>query len=103
MGDAHGDYAKVGFDCSGLMMYAFYAVGFQLDHYSGSQYNAGRQVPVSEIKRGDMLFWGAGGSQHVALYLGDGKMIEAPQSGDVVKISDVRYGGMTPMAVRMIE
>ena len=103
VGDAHGDYAKVGFDCSGLMMYAFYAVGFQLDHYSGSQYNAGRQVPVSEIKRGDMLFWGAGGSQHVALYLGDGKMIEAPQSGDVVKISDVRYGGMTPMAVRMIE
>lgn len=101
--DAHGDYAKVGFDCSGLMMYAFYAVGIELDHYSGSQYNAGRQVPVSEMKRGDMLFWGAGGGQHVALYLGDGKMLEAPQSGSYVKISDVRWGGMTPNAVRLIE
>ncbi|WP_287861813.1 DIP1281 family NlpC/P60 protein [Corynebacterium sp.] len=97
--DAHGDYNKVGFDCSGLMMYAFYGVGFKLDHYSGYQYTAGKQVPSSEAKRGDMLFWPG----HVALYLGDGKMIEAPQSGDVVKISDVRWGGMQPMAVRMIE
>ncbi|MBC2681565.1 hypothetical protein GSS87_04005 [Corynebacterium sp. 4HC-13] len=101
--DAHGDYAKVGFDCSGLMMYAFYAVGIQLDHYSGSQYNAGRQVPASEMKRGDMLFWGANGSQHVALYLGNGKMLEAPQSGSYVQVSDVRWGGMAPYAVRMIE
>lgn len=97
--DAHGDYNKVGFDCSGLMMYAFYEVGIELQHYSGYQYTAGKQVPSSEAKRGDMLFWPG----HVALYLGDGKMIEAPQSGDVVKISDVRWGGMQPMAVRMIE
>lgn len=97
--DAHGDYNKVGFDCSGLMMYAFYGVGIELQHYSGYQYTAGKQVPSSEAKRGDMLFWPG----HVALYLGDGKMIEAPQSGDVVKISDVRWGGMQPMAVRMIE
>ena len=97
--DAHGDYNKVGFDCSGLMMYAFYGVGIELQHYSGYQYTAGKQVPSSQAKRGDMLFWPG----HVALYLGDGKMIEAPQSGDVVKISDVRWGGMQPMAVRMIE
>lgn len=97
--DAHGDYNKIGFDCSGLMMYAFYSVGVELQHYSGYQYTAGRQVPSSQAKRGDMLFWPG----HVALYLGDGKMIEAPQSGDVVKVSDVRWGGMQPMAVRMIE
>ena len=97
--DAHGDYNKVGFDCSGLMMYAFYGVGIELQHYSGYQYTAGKQVPSSQAKRGDMLFWPG----HVALYLGDGKMIEAPQSGDVVKVSDVRWGGMQPMAVRMIE
>ena len=97
--DAHGDYNKIGFDCSGLMMYAFYSVGVELQHYSGYQYTAGKQVPSSQAKRGDMLFWPG----HVALYLGDGKMIEAPQSGDVVKISDVRWGGMQPMAVRMIE
>ncbi|WP_295641909.1 DIP1281 family NlpC/P60 protein [uncultured Corynebacterium sp.] len=101
--DSFGDYAKVGFDCSGLMMYAFAAVGIHLEHYSGYQYTAGRQVPVSEAKRGDMLFWGPGGSQHVALYLGDNKMLEAPQSGDVVKVSDVRWAGIEPMAVRMIE
>lgn len=102
-GDAHGDYAKVGFDCSGLMMYAFSGAGILLDHYSGYQYQAGRQVPVSEAKRGDMLFWGAGGSQHVALYLGNGQMIEAPQSGSNVKISDVRWAGIQPYAVRLIE
>ena len=101
--DSFGDYAKVGFDCSGLMMYAFAAAGVQLEHYSGYQYTAGKQVPVSEAKRGDMLFWGPGGSQHVALYLGDNKMLEAPQSGDVVKVSDVRWAGIEPMAVRMIE
>ncbi|OFT91513.1 DIP1281 family NlpC/P60 protein [Corynebacterium sp. HMSC28B08] len=101
--DSYGDFAKVGFDCSGLMMYAFAAVGIHLEHYSGYQYTSGRQVPVSEAKRGDMLFWGPGGSQHVALYLGDNKMLEAPQSGDVVKVSDVRWAGIEPMAVRMIE
>lgn len=101
--DAYGDYNKVGFDCSGLMMYSFYAVGIQLDHYSGYQYTAGTQVPIEQARRGDMLFWGAGGSSHVALYLGDGKMLEAPQSGDVVKVSDVRWSGIMPYATRMIE
>lgn len=99
--DAHGDYRKVGFDCSGLMVYAFAGVGISLPHYTGYQYTAGTQVPVSQMKRGDMLFWGPGASQHVALYLGDGQMLEAPASGDVVKISPVRWGGMTPYAVRM--
>lgn len=101
--DSYGDYAKVGFDCSGLMMYAFYAVGIELQHYSGYQYTAGKQVPVNQAKRGDMLFWGPGGSNHVALYLGDGQMIEAPQSGSQVKISPVRWGGIQPYAVRLIE
>lgn len=101
--DTYGDYEKVGFDCSGLVMYAFAAVGIHLDHYSGTQYNSGRQVPVSEAKRGDLLFWGPGGSQHVAIYLGNGEMLEAPQSGSNVQVSPVRWGGMTPNAVRLIE
>ena len=100
VGDAHGDYKKVGFDCSGLMIYAFAGVGISLPHYSGYQYTSGKQVPVSQRKRGDMLFWGPSGSQHVALYLGNGQMLEAPQSGDVVKISPVREGGIMPYAVR---
>ncbi|OAK54255.1 NlpC/P60 family protein [Rhodococcus kyotonensis] len=100
--DSYGDYNKVGFDCSGLMIYAFAGLGISLPHYTGYQYTAGKQVPSSDMKRGDMLFYGPNASQHVALYLGDGKMLEAPQSGDVVKVSPVRYDGMTPYAVRMV-
>lgn len=93
----------VGFDCSGLMLYAFAGVGIKLDHYSGSQYNAGRKIPSSQARRGDMLFWGPNASQHVALYLGDGQMLEAPYTGSVVKVSPVRTSGMTPYATRLIE
>ena len=95
--DRHGDYNKIGFDCSGLMIYAFAGIGKALPHYTGYQYTAGPQFPVSTRRRGDMLF----GPGHVALYLGDGKMVEAPQSGDVVKISPVRLAGASPMVVRL--
>ncbi|ORI22718.1 invasin [Rhodococcus sp. 1168] len=100
--DSYGDYNKIGFDCSGLMIYAFGGLGISLPHYTGYQYTAGKQVPSSNMKRGDMIFYGPNASQHVALYLGDGKMLEAPQSGDIVKVSPVRYDGMTPYAVRMV-
>lgn len=100
--DVHGDYNKVGFDCSGLMIYAFAGIGISLPHYSGYQYTAGTQVPSSQMRRGDMIFYGPNASQHVALYLGDGQMLEAPQSGSHVKISPVRWAGMTPYVVRMV-
>lgn len=92
-----------GFDCSGLMLYMFAGVGIKLDHYSGSQYNAGRKVPSSQMRRGDMIFYGPNASQHVAMYLGDGQMLEAPYTGSVVKVSPVRTSGMTPYVTRMIE
>nr|WP_228046130.1 NlpC/P60 family protein [Saccharopolyspora sp. HNM0983] len=101
--DAHGDYGKVGFDCSGLMIYAFAGAGVRLDHSSGYQYEAGRKVPLSQMQRGDMLFWQEGGTiHHVALYLGDGQMVEAPYSGSEVRVTAVRYGGMSPNAVRLL-
>lgn len=93
----------VGFDCSGLVLYAFAGVGIKLPHYSGSQYDMGRKIPTSQMRRGDVLFWGPGGSQHVAIYLGNNQMIEAPYTGSTVKISPVRTSGMTPFAVRYIE
>lgn len=99
--DSFGDYNKTGFDCSGLMIYAFAGIGVSLPHYSGYQYTMGTRVPVSERERGDMLFWGPGGSQHVALYVGGGKMVEAPQSGEVVRVSSVREDGIMPYAVRI--
>jgi len=93
----------VGFDCSGLMLYMFAGVGIKLDHYSGSQYNAGRKIPSSQMRRGDMIFYGPNASQHVAMYLGDGQMLEAPYTGSVVKVSPVRTSGMTPYVTRLIE
>jgi cell wall-associated NlpC family hydrolase len=93
----------VGFDCSGLILYAFAGVGIKLPHYSGSQYDMGRQIPSSQMRRGDVIFYGPGGSQHVTLYLGDGQMLEAPYTGSQVKISPVRTSGMTPYVVRYIE
>ena len=101
--DMHGDFNKVGFDCSGLMVYAFAAAGIDLDHYSGYQYTAGRQVPVSQAQRGDLLFWQSDGStHHVALYLGNGMMLEAPYSGSAVRVAPVRYNGIAPSAVRLL-
>jgi cell wall-associated NlpC family hydrolase len=93
----------VGFDCSGLMLFMFAGVGIKLDHYSGSQYNAGRKVPSSQMRRGDMIFYGPNASQHVAMYLGDGQMLEAPYTGSTVKVSPVRTSGMTPYVTRLIE
>jgi cell wall-associated NlpC family hydrolase len=93
----------VGFDCSGLVLYAFAGAGIKLPHYSGSQYNLGRKIPSAQMRRGDAIFWGPNGSQHVAIFLGNGQMIEAPYTGSTVKIAPVRTSGMTPFVVRYIE
>jgi peptidoglycan DL-endopeptidase RipA len=93
----------VGFDCSGLILYAFAGVGIRLPHYSGSQYDMGRKIPSSQMRRGDVIFYGPGGSQHVTLYLGNGQMLEAPYTGSQVKVSPVRTSGMTPYVIRYIE
>ena len=63
----------MGFDCSGLILYAFAGAGIKLPHYSGSQYQMGRQIPSAQMRRGDVIFYGPGGSQHVTLYLGNGR------------------------------
>ncbi|MHA7653251.1 NlpC/P60 family peptidoglycan endopeptidase RipA [Mycobacterium sp. ML4] len=92
-----------GFDCSGLVLYSFAGVGIKLPHYSGSQYNLGRKIPTSQMRRGDVIFYGPGGSQHVTIYLGDGQMLEAPDIGLKVRTAPVRTSGMTPFVVRYIE
>jgi cell wall-associated NlpC family hydrolase len=101
--DEYHDYDKIGFDCSGLMVYAFAAAGVHLPHYSGYQYTAGRHVPVSQMAPGDMLFYAdSGGIHHVTLYIGGGQMIESPESGEVVHVTSVRYGGIMPYATRLL-
>ena len=100
--DSFGDFNKSGFDCSGLVKYAYAAAGLDLPHYTGAQYQQGKKVPRDNAKRGDLIFYGPGGSQHVAIYLGDGQMIEAPQSGQTVSVVPVRWGGATPDVVRLL-
>ncbi|WP_395306702.1 NlpC/P60 family peptidoglycan endopeptidase RipB [Mycobacterium sp. AMU20-3851] len=97
------DTGKIGYDCSGFTRYAFAGVGVQIPKYSGDQYNAGRPIQPSQAKRGDLIFWGPGGSQHVAIYLGGGKMLEASGSADKVTVSPLRTAGMSPHLVRIIE
>ena len=97
------DAGKVGYDCSGFTRYAFAGVGVLLPKFSGDQYNAGRHIPPSLAKRGDLIFYGPGGSQHVALYLGNGQMMEASSAAGHVTVSPVRTAGMTPYLTRIIE
>jgi cell wall-associated NlpC family hydrolase len=90
----------IGFDCSGLMQYAFAGAGISLPRVSRSQFNAGRQVPVSDVRPGDMLFYGAP-IHHVAMYIGNGRMIEAPYTGADVRVVPMRTRGLRSEAVRV--
>ena len=100
--DGQGYNGQAGFDCSGLVLYAYSGAGISLPHYTGYQYQRGTQVPVDQAERGDLLFWGDQGNQHVAIYLGDGMMLEAPQTGMNVQKTAVRRNGLASMAVRLI-
>lgn len=107
-GDANGPtrgtglYANTaGFDASGLIVYAFAGVGIKMPRTSTQQYMIGRKVPPSQALRGDLIFYGPNGSQSVAMYLGNGQMLEA--TDPVVVVSPVRSNGMTPYLGRIIE
>lgn len=77
----------VGFDCSGLTLYAWSKAGIRLGHYTGSQFKQGRRIRLSDLRKGDLVFFGGGTGDptHVGLYLSGGVMIHAPKTGDVVK------------------
>lgn len=96
------------FDCSGLTMYAWQAAGVQLPRVSRDQARAGQQVPLDQAQPGDLLFWSTDrtldGVHHVALYLGDGRIREAPTTG--IPVRDRALGGtydeaeLLPFAIR---
>lgn len=75
-----------GFDCSGLVLYVFAQHGVILPHYSGAQFELGVPVPPADLKSGDVVFFG-NPIHHVGMYLGNGYFIEAPHTGDFVKVS----------------
>jgi cell wall-associated NlpC family hydrolase len=92
-----------GFDCSGLTMYVYAQLGIPLTHYTGSQFQEGVPVPPNALAPGDLLFFDGMPPQHEGMYIGDGRFIQAPHTGDVVKISslaDPAYGLRYVGAVR---
>ncbi len=92
------------FDCSGLTMWAWKQAGVDLPHNADAQYHDSahvEHVPLSQLKPGDLLFYNDGGSiHHVTMYVGNGKMIEAPHTGANVREVPVRTQGLMPMAGR---
>ncbi|MFC4336359.1 peptidase inhibitor family I36 protein [Salininema proteolyticum] len=93
----YDDRNRYGYDCSGLTQYAFWqGAGIDIGGYTGSQQYSGTVVSMGNIKRGDMIFWGTpgGGTTHVAIYLGNGQMVESswPRTSTSVHVTNV-YGG----------
>jgi len=89
-----GGTTPSGFDCSGLVMWAYAQVGIGLPHFSGAQYASTTHISMADIQPGDLLFYGPGGGDHVAMYVGGGSMIEAPYTGANVWITGVRTDGL---------
>jgi cell wall-associated NlpC family hydrolase len=73
------------FDCSGLVMWAYAQAGVSLPHYSGSQYDDTIQIPMSDLEPGDLVFPADPGI-HVAMYIGNGEIVQAPYTGADVQI-----------------
>ena len=96
-----GGTSPRGFDCSGLVQYVCRQNGISVPRVAASQRNAGKYVSRANLQPGDLVFFGNGGRiTHVGIYVGNGNMIHAPQTGDVVKISSInssyrvaRYAG----------
>jgi peptidoglycan DL-endopeptidase CwlO len=95
------------YDCSGLMLRAFQAAGINLPRVSRQQFYAGGHVPVQQAQPGDLLFYATDPSDpstihHVTLYLGDGQMVEAPYTGEQVRVRPVpwNYEELVPLATR---
>jgi cell wall-associated NlpC family hydrolase len=101
------DAGIVGFDCSGLTRYAYARAGISIPRNSSAQYAALPKVSRSDLQRGDLVFWATDTSRpstihHVAVYLGGGRILEAPQSGSRVRVTAMRWtgfiGGVRPSA-----
>jgi cell wall-associated NlpC family hydrolase len=88
------------FDCSGLTAWAWRAGGVNLPHNAAAQQGSGTPVARSNLQPGDLVFFGSP-AYHVGLYVGDGMMIHAPTTGDVVKMSSISYMSEYSGAVRV--
>ena len=98
-----GESPTSGFDCSGLVRWAYGRVGVDLPHNSYALYSTGRRVSESGMEPGDILFFESLG--HVGIYLGRGKMVHAPQTGrnvEVMRLGTTSYGARLIGARRVV-
>ncbi len=89
------------FDCSGLVQWAYGQAGVATAHYTGAFWNAYRHVSYNELRPGDLVFFYPD-HHHVGIYIGNGMMVNAPQTGDVVKVASVMGHGRYSGAVRVV-
>ena len=92
-----------GFDCSGLVYWAYGRLGISVPHSSYALYGLGRNVSRSRLEPGDVLFFS--GLGHVGLYIGRGRMVHAPQSGrtvEIVPLGRSHYGSRLVGARRLV-
>lgn len=88
----YGGTTPSGFDCSGFVQYVYNHFGKSLPRTTTQQENCGTQIPVSQAQPGDLYFWGNKGSAyHVAICVGNGKYIAAPEPGQSVSIGSTQY------------
>ena len=88
----YGGTTPSGFDCSGFVQYVYNHFGKSLPRTTTQQENCGTQIPVSQAQPGDLYFWGNRGSAyHVAICVGNGKYIAAPEPGQSVSIGSTQY------------
>ena len=87
-----GSDGPTGYDCSGLTLTAWAAVGVHLDHYTRDQWGETRAVSKSDLKPGDLVFYYPGSLHHVALYIGGGMVVHAPHTGDHVRMATIDRG-----------
>ena len=88
----YGGTTPSGFDCSGFVQYVYSHFGVNLPRTTTQQENCGTQIPVSQAQPGDLYFWGDKGSAyHVAICIGNGQYIAAPEPGQSVSIGSTQY------------
>lgn len=99
-----GGTSPSGFDCSGLVQYVYKQLGFDLPRISADQARSGKRIDLKDLKPGDLVGWDNSsrnyGADHIAIYIGDGKIIEAPRPGESVQISHI-YDQGEAWGVRM--
>jgi cell wall-associated NlpC family hydrolase len=95
-----GEQPGKGFDCSGLVQWAYGRAGIRLPRVSQQQMSRGRRVPIGKLLPGDLVGWGHPAT-HIAVYIGNGRVIEAPYTGARVRVIHLSQKGRGAWGIRV--